>query len=65
VKLLLDTSVLVAAMVETHPDHEVALPWLQQIKDGTHEGLLSTHALAELYAVLTRLPVRPKISPAL
>ena len=28
-KVLLDTSVLIAAMVESHPMHERALPWLQ------------------------------------
>jgi len=28
-KVLLDTSVLVAAMVEAHPAHEKSLPWLQ------------------------------------
>jgi predicted nucleic acid-binding protein len=65
VKLLFDTSVLVAAMLETHPDHAAALPWLRQIKDGTHQGVVSAHALAELYAILTRLPIRPKISAKL
>jgi len=34
-KVLLDTSVLVAAMVEAHPAHEKSLPWLQQIKKGS------------------------------
>ena len=64
-KVLLDTSVLVAAMLETHPDHQVALPCLQQVRDGTPHGLVSAHSLVELYAVLTRLPIRPKISSEL
>ena len=64
-KVLLDTSVLVAAMVEAHPDHKRALPWLQHAKKGTYQGLISAHSLAELYAVLTRLPIQPKISPSL
>ena len=64
-KVLLDTSVLVAAMLETHPDHQVALSCLQQVRDGTHQGLVSAHSLVELYAVLTRLPIQPKISSAL
>ncbi|MDO8722802.1 MAG: hypothetical protein Q7J31_11375 [Syntrophales bacterium] len=29
-KVLLDTSVLVAAMVEAHPAHETSLPWLSE-----------------------------------
>ena len=62
-KILLDTSVLVAAMVESHPEHERAFPWLKRIIDGKNEGYVAIHSLAELYAVLTVLPVRPRISP--
>jgi predicted nucleic acid-binding protein len=64
-KILLDTSVLVAAMVEAHPAHERALPWLQRIKAGTDVGFVATHSIAELYAVLSVLPVQPRISPAI
>jgi len=64
VKVLLDTSVLVAAMVESHPAHERALPWLQQAKRKEITAFVASHTLAELYAVLTRLPVQPPISPA-
>lgn len=63
-KVLLDTSVLVAAMVEVHPAHERALPWLQRAKHREDTAFVASHTLAELYAVLTRLPVRPSISPA-
>lgn len=62
-KLFLDTSVLVAALVEAHPAHERALPWLQRIKDGSDAGVISAHSLAELYSILTTLPVQPRISP--
>ena len=62
-KILLDTSVLVAAMVEAHPVHELALPWLQRVKEGRDIGLVAAHSLAELYAVLTTLPVQPRIPP--
>jgi len=62
-KILLDTSVLVAALIETHPSHQSAFRWLEQINDKTHEGFVSAHSLAELYAILTRLPVKPAISP--
>lgn len=63
-RILLDTSVLVAAMVEAHPAHVQALPWLQRAKSGTDNGLVAAHSLAELYAVLTTLPLQPRILPA-
>ena len=62
-KVLADTSVLVAAMVESHPEHERAFPWLRQAKQKRIELFVSTHTLAELYAVLTTLPVQPRLSP--
>ena len=63
-KVLLDTSVLVAAMVEAHPHHSRALPWIQRA--GRHEiaAVVASHSLAELYAILTSLPVRPRIPPS-
>lgn len=61
-KILLDTSVLVAAMVEAHPVHERALPWLQRIKAKTDVGFVAAHSIAELYAILSILPVQPRIS---
>ncbi len=64
-RILLDTSALIAAMVEGHPAHTLALPWLQRVKAKTDSGLVAAHSLAELYAILTRLPVTPRISPAL
>ncbi len=62
-KVLLDTSVLVAAMVGNHPSHARASPWLQRVKDKKVEGTVAAHSLAELYSVLTSLPVQPRISP--
>jgi predicted nucleic acid-binding protein len=62
-RVLLDTSVLVAAMVEAHPMHERALIWLQRIQGGTDVGLIAAHSIAELYAVLTTLPIQPRLSP--
>ncbi len=63
-RALLDTSVLVAAFIEGHPAHAQALPWLQRAKDHKIEGVVAAHSLVELYAVLTTLPVRPRLSPA-
>jgi len=65
VRLLLDTSVLVAAMVEAHPMHASALPWLQRAKEKRDAGLVAAHSIAELYAILTTLPVRPRVVPAI
>jgi len=62
-KVLLDTSVLVAAMVEVHPGHHRALPWLQRAKRRELTAIVSAHSVAELYAVLTSLPLQPRISP--
>lgn len=62
-KVLLDTSVLVAAMVEAHPEHERALPWLQRARRGEITAIVAAHTLAELYSILTSLPVKPTISP--
>lgn len=63
-RVLFDTSVLVAAAVEGHPAHAAAFPWLQRVKDKMDVGVVAAHSLAELYAILTRLPVWPPISPA-
>ncbi len=48
---------LVAAFEVSHPRHTVCLPWLQQAQTEQIQGLIATHTLAEVYSVLTRLPV--------
>jgi predicted nucleic acid-binding protein len=63
VRILFDTSLLISAVVEAHPAHAVAFPWLQRAKDKVDTGVVAAHSLAEMYAILTRLPVRPSISP--
>jgi predicted nucleic acid-binding protein len=70
-KVFFDTSVLVAALVKAHPRHVDCLPCLdaaktsetEEVKPTQIQGVLSTHSFAECYAVLTRLPVRPRITP--
>lgn len=64
-KVLLDTSVLVTALVEPHPEHLRALPWLTSAKSKSSELVISSHTIAEVYAVLSTLPVSPRISPGL
>lgn len=63
-KTLFDTSVIIAALVESHPMHTRAFPWLKQAKSRNFELIVASHTLAELYAVLSTLPVKPRISPA-
>ncbi len=63
-KVLLDTSVLVAAMVEAHPHHELGFRCLRRVVQGEVNGMIAAHTLAELYAILTTLPVTPRISSA-
>jgi len=62
-KALLDTSVLVAAHLPTHPFYAEARDWIASAKRGAYELTVSAHSLAETYSVLTRLPVKPPISP--
>jgi predicted nucleic acid-binding protein len=63
VKILFDTSVLIAAIVEPHPMHCHAFPWLKRAKLRQFDMFVASHTLAELYAVLTTLPISPRIPP--
>ena len=63
-KTLFDTSMIVAALVETHPMHERAFPWFKRSKAKEFELIIASHTLAELYAVLSTLPIKPRISPS-
>jgi predicted nucleic acid-binding protein len=59
-KLAFDTSVLVAALVEDHPEHSRAAAWLRTPKAVTR--IASAHAFAETWVVLTAMPIEPRIS---
>lgn len=62
-KAIFDTSLIISGIVESHPMHAKCLPWLQRAKVGEVECIVVAHTLAETYAVLTTLPVKPRISP--
>jgi predicted nucleic acid-binding protein len=62
-RLLFDTSTVIAPLLEDHPQHKFALSWLEKIYTSDTIGLLSTHSLAELYSVLSRYPRQPKLQP--
>lgn len=61
-KVLFDTNVIVAAFINSHPSHRRSLPWLQKAVKKQIEGLVSIHSLIEVYSVITRLPLSPRIS---
>ena len=61
-KILFDTSVLVAALLDSHPKHAIAFQWLVKAKHKEIEGYIGIHTLVELYAILTSLPVQRKVS---
>ncbi len=60
-KDFLDTSVLVSVFWGDHPKHEAALPLFVHATPAN--SACGAHSFAEVYSVLTRLPVRPPIPP--
>ena len=62
-RVLFDTSVLVAALVEAHDRHARAFPWLQRARAAEVQGLIAMHSMAETCAVLASLPLSPCIAP--
>ena len=57
--VLLDTNVLFAALSPGHQFHVRSRAWLAEVQAGRHAGVVSAHSLCELFANLTRVPVRP------
>jgi len=61
VKSFLDTSVIVAAFWRDHRDHASSLrTFVGATPDNAACGI---HSLAEVYATMTALPVRPQLGP--
>jgi len=63
VKALFDTSVIIAALLPKHPSHMPCFLKLQAAELSQIQGCLSTHSLAEIYSVMTRIPSQPRVSP--
>ncbi len=61
--IFFDTTVLVAASEQSHPHFAQARPALLRVAAGRDKGFMGVHSIAELYATLTRLPVKPRIHP--
>ena len=62
-RVLFDTSVLVTAVVDQLPNHELAFNCLYSYSTNGNRGLCSTHAIAETYATLTAIPLGTRILP--
>ena len=56
----LDTSVIVAALVRAHPEHDRALPCISPARRSA--AVIAAHALAETWSTLTALPLEPRVS---
>jgi predicted nucleic acid-binding protein len=63
VRVLIDTSVIVAGVDAAHAHHSVSAAWLHAMKAGAVTAVVSAHTLAEVYAVLTRIPARRPLAP--
>jgi predicted nucleic acid-binding protein len=62
-KVFLDTSVLIAAVVSQHDAHARAFPILERVLNGKDGGFVAAHSLAEMFAVLTKLPLPYRHAP--
>jgi predicted nucleic acid-binding protein len=56
-----DTSVLVAAFTDAHPHHPASFRRFSAAEKS--RSACGVHSLAEIYSVMTALPVRPAIPP--
>ena len=63
-KVLADTSVLVTALVQTHPRQEQCARWFIRQKDSQSQLLIAAHTLAEMYSILSSLPMKPRLAPS-
>lgn len=64
-RILMDSSVLIAGMVAVHPKYHAAFSWFKKVQSGEVLLVVSAHSLLECYAVLTKLPSIPKINPSM
>ena len=60
---LLDTAVLVAALIRSHGAHARSVRWVQRARK-RDTAVIATPGLAEVFSVLTTLPLQPRLAPA-
>lgn len=63
-RFLLDTSCIIAAVCNWHPDHDTTAREIQRRLSAGEELVSAGPALVESYAVLTRLPAPHRLFPA-
>jgi len=63
-RVLLDTSCLIAAVLPQHEHHAPTVAELGRRRAAGHEVIMAAHAVTEAYAVLTRLPPPHRLAPA-
>ena len=63
-RVLLDTSCLVAAALPQHEHHAATVTDLARRRAAGQDFVMAAHAVFEAYAVLTRLPPPHRIAPA-
>ena len=64
VKVYVDTNVIVADTIKHHMHHANAAALFQTVQQRKWTPVISTHGLAEVYAVLTGAPHKPRPTPA-
>jgi predicted nucleic acid-binding protein len=57
-----DASVMVAALVAAHPQHEACARMLRHAQEARYAVVLAANGLAEVYQALCTLPLQPPIS---
>ncbi len=62
--LFIDTSVLLAGMIELEPPNPAAHAIMQAVADGRARPATAFHCCLEFFSVATRLPAEFRLSPA-
>jgi predicted nucleic acid-binding protein len=64
VRAYFDSSVLVAGLMDIHPEYERARAWFERVARREVRGVTSAHGLAETWSALTGIPLRPPLAAA-
>ncbi|MHB1253691.1 MAG: type II toxin-antitoxin system VapC family toxin [Candidatus Humimicrobiaceae bacterium] len=62
-KILFDTSILVAAFIKTHPKHVECFSWFKKTDTGEIKAYVSVHTLLEFYSAVTGILKIDKLNP--
>lgn len=61
-KVAFDSSVIIAGTHDLHPHHGRAIVWIDAVVAQRFTGMVTWHALAEIWSVLTRMPAPARLS---